>query len=118
MRVVGADDQGVGEAGGVDPRPWISFACAMLVQAVKDMQDCRPRYSRDRIDAVTWLASNSAKPWFDASGVDQQYALDGMDWVGHARQVLEAHPGDLSNDQSELLRGGLGHLCEHLCEHP
>ena len=105
-----ADNESVGEIGGIDPRPWISFACAMVVQAVKDMRDCNPKHSRDRIDAVTWLASNSAKPWFDASGVDQQYALDGMDWVGHARQVLEAHSGDLSDEQLELLEGGLEYL--------
>jgi hypothetical protein len=100
----------------VGPRPAVALASAMIVTAVKDMRELRPSSdgrrgnTRNRIDATLWLVSRAATPWFDTSNVDQQYALDGMDWTKHARQVLDEHTGDLSLGQLKLLRDGISYL--------
>jgi hypothetical protein len=101
------------QVSGERARPFVAVSCAMILIAVRDMRERRPEYIQSRISSVVWMVSSAATPWFDASGVDQQYALNGMDWVGHAQQVLEMHSGELSDEQSELLRGGLGYLGEH-----
>ena len=113
--------QPTGGGGGVTldkagPRPAIVLACAMIATAVGDMRECRPspdgrgENARNRIGATLWLASSAATPWFDLSSVDQQYALDGMDWTGHAQRVLDEHADYLSREQLKLLRDGMGHL--------
>jgi len=96
--------------GGVDPRPYVALACAMIVTAIKDMRERRPRHIQGRIDAIVWLVGSGATPWFDASGVDHQYALDGMGWAEHAQHLLDGHGDELSSEQSRLLAGGIEHL--------
>ena len=104
------------EFGKAGPRPAIALACAMLATAVGDMRELRPspdgrrENTRNRIGATVWLASSAATPWFDLSNVDQQYALDGMDWTGHAQRVIDEHAGYLSREQLKLLRDGISYL--------
>jgi hypothetical protein len=59
---------------------------AVILKAVEDMrgEGTHPR----RINAIAWLASSAATPWFDHSGVDQQFALDRAGWIDEARDVL------------------------------
>ena len=100
------------------------MACAVISTAIKDMRDRDARHRRTRIDATVWMATKAATLWFDASGVNQGYALSGMDWSSHAQHLLDgeagrmpywdgdesSRPKALSPEQSKMLRDGLDYF--------
>ena len=111
--------------------PEIAVACGVITTAIKDMRGVERKHIRNRIDATVWLASKAATLWFDATGVEQPYALTGMDWPVYARRLLDGKDGwipysrggesscseetklcswAVSTEQSKLLREGLDYF--------
>ena len=96
--------------------PEIAVACSVIAIAIKDMRSYGRRHLVDRIDATVWLASRDAAFWFDATGIDQSYALTGMGWPLYARRLLNeeadriACPRKVSAAQLRLVRYGLEHF--------
>ena len=118
--IQGAKNQG-------HPCPEVAVACGVVVVAIRDMREREVKHIRTRIEATVWLASTAAALWFDASGIDQGYALSGMDWPGHARHLLDgeagrvpywdgdklSRPKAISPGQSKVLRDGLDYFDGH-----
>jgi hypothetical protein len=109
------------------PCPEIAVACGVVTTAIKDMRGVKAKRIRTRIDATVWLASKAAALWFDIAGVEQPYALTGMDWPAHARRLLDGEDGwipywdgdeslrprAISTEQSKVLRDGLNYFDGH-----
>jgi hypothetical protein len=93
------------------PCPEIAVACGVLSMAIKDMRDREAKHIRARIDATVWLATKAATLWFDAAGVGQGYALDGMGWISHAADLLGSEESfmAITAGQGQLLRDGMDH---------
>ena len=118
--IQGAKNQG-------HPCPEVAVACGVVVVAIRDMREREVKHIRTRIEATVWLASTAAALWFDATGIDQGYALTGMDWPVHARHLLDgeagrvpywdgdklSRPKAISPEQSKLLRDGLDYFDGH-----
>lgn len=77
------------------------LAVAVVTHAMKEMRGestgalaVGPRgpldRRRERIKACVWLGTSAASVFFDASGVEQRYALSHMGWAKHAGDILSA----------------------------
>lgn len=92
------------------------FVLGMFELTVKDM---RGTNIQRRFEAAIWLASRSATKWFDAIGVEQQAALEGMEWRSWAERILvavarwtpeELRAHDISTAMIAALNRGIGVL--------
>lgn len=62
---------------------------------------------KDDLDALVWVSTTAATPWFDAAGVDQLATLEIAGWADAARKALD-DPRDLgTRRQRRILSTGL-----------
>lgn len=64
--------------------------------------------------AVLWLASRSARPWFERLDLSQRRVLRRIEWPKMARRLLERDRKNLTESQVELLETGIVALAEGL----
>lgn len=90
---------------------------AVILQAVYDLERARPQSLRSqqvwikcKINALIWLASRAASPWFQLANIDQETALRRINWSAHARYVLKYHM--VTNDVVAFIRNVLAILGE------
>lgn len=85
-----------------------ALAESVLLLAIKDTESSEPGHPQgkhgvmlprgsgkdsddrrlQRIEALAWLASRQAAPYFDIHGIDQLAALEGINWKHKARLIL------------------------------
>ncbi len=69
--------------------------------------------SRHDVDAIVWLGSSSARPWFDRVDLDQERCLRWIGWLGLARHALDKlveQVGPARMDYVFVLEDGIAHF--------
>ena len=64
----------------------LALAGAVLELAIREMRTSTNL--KDRVSATIWLGSTQATYWFEVMGLEQDYALENMNWPKHASDLL------------------------------
>ena len=63
-----------------------AMAGAVVELAIREMRTSTNL--KDRVNAIIWLGSTQATFWFEVMGLEQDYALENMNWPKYASEVL------------------------------
>lgn len=100
------------QIGGASNVGFAELALAVLYQAIKDMRSDGSPYSKDRVEAIVFLASNHAALWIDIAGIEETSILIAVGWDTYAQALLDNPLARMTGPQRQVLEQGIVALTE------